>query len=708
MTTDTPPLGRGLERLFAPRTIAIVGASEREGSFGRRTRENLAHYTGRLHLVNPRAETILGEPCWPSLDALPEAPDCVLVATPRDTVEGVIEAAAAAGAGGAQVYASGFAEVGDPELAALQGRVRDAARAGGLRLAGPNSIGFVNFGLGAGATFLGGLHLEKGFAAEAGRRRIGLVSQSGALGLAFTQAMMAGQFFSHVLTCGNSSDVDVADCIAFLAQDPECKAIACNFEGASRPDRIAAAARTAAEAGKPLVVYKMASGEAGAAAAASHTGSLAGAHDAWRSLFELNGAVWVEGYEDLLETAAFFSKAEANDGEGVAVVATSGGAAIMAADAAERQGVALPQPSEALRARLAKRIPEFGSTANPCDVTAQVINDMTSLVDCVEGFMEEPGIGAFVTPQVVAYEPARARIPVLDELAKKHGKIVCTVWLTSWLEGPGSEDLAAAEHTAIFRSMDRCMASFAAWRRWLRRGEVIAPAGRASPEGAAEAAGAVLDAAEGATLGEREAKRVLSAYGLGVVPERAAADAEGAGAAAEAIGFPVALKLDAPGLAHKTEAGGVVLGLADGAAVARAAAEMLGRPAAEGARGVLVQRMAPKGLEIVIGGRRDPVFGPLVSVGLGGVFVEVIRDVVTAPAPVSPAQAERMLSRLRHAAALDGVRGLPAADRGALALAVARVSELMADQPEIAELDVNPVIVRGAEIEAVDGLILRG
>ncbi len=704
-----PPLGAGLDRLFAPRSIAVIGASERPGSFGRRTQENLARFKGEVFLVNPSRDEIDGRPCFRSVADLPSVPDCALIATPRDTVEGLVEACAAKGIGGAQVYASGFAEVGREALVALQARIRDAARAGGLRLAGPNSIGFVNFGLGLGATFMTGLHLDKGFDAAPETRTIGLVSQSGALGLAFTQAMLSGQFFSHVLTSGNSADVDVADSIAFLARDPGCRAIACNFEGSAEPARVAEACRIAAEAGKPLVVFKMASGEAGALAAASHTGSLAGSHDAWRSLFELNGAVMVDRYEDLLETAAFFAKARPNAGEGVAVVATSGGAAIMAADAAERHGVPLPQPSEALRERLSARIPEFGSTANPCDVTAQVINDMTSLIDCVEGFMEEPEIGAFVTPHIFAYEPALERIPVLDGLADRHGKIVCTVWLSSWLEGPGAAELAAAPNTALFRSTDRCMAAFAAWRRWLRRDGVLGGAPAPVPEGAAEAARAVLAEAPGEVVDERLAKRALAAFGVPTAAELEAADPEAAAAAAGTLGFPVALKLDAAGLAHKTEIGGVALGLADAEATRQAAEAMLGRAAEAGiaARGLLVQRMAPKGLEIVIGGRRDPAFGPLVTVGLGGVFVEVVRDAATAPAPVSPAQAARLIGRLRHAEALDGVRGLPAVDRAALAEAVSRVSAMMAALPEITELDVNPVICRGTEIVAVDGLILR-
>ena len=710
--TGQPALGVGLDRLLAPRSIAIVGASDRPGSFGMRSQQNLARFDGPLYLINPRRDEIGGVRCYPGIAALPEIPDCAVIATPGETVEPLVEECAAAGVGGAVVFASGFAELGPGEMADKQARIAAKARAGGLRIIGPNAIGCVNFSIGAATTFMTGLDFEQSFDQPAEARKIGIVSQSGALGLALTQGQYTGLFFSHALTCGNQSDVDVADCIAWLARDQTCRVIACNFEGHANPRRVRDAALIASEAGKPLIIYKMARGESGAVAAASHTGSLAGSHDAYCTMFENAGAVVVDGYEALLETANFFARARPNPGCGMAVVATSGGAAIMAADAAEKHDVALPQPSEALRARLAARIPHFGTTDNPADVTAQVMNDMGSLVDCAEGFIESEEYGAFLIPQIFAYPSSLARVPVLDALGAKHGKPICSVWLTPWLDGPGRAEMMAAPNTVVFRSMDRCFATFAAWRRWLDRNRLTAEAPRSAPAGARTTAKGLLGPVDGATLGERAAKPVLAAYGITTIPERRAGDAAAARAAADAIGYPVALKLDAQGLAHKTEAGGVALGLVDGTAVEAAFTTMVERAgrAAPGARidGVLIQRMAEKGVEIVIGGKSDPIFGPLVVVGIGGVLVEVLRDTVVAPAPVTPAQARRMIDRLRLGAMFDGVRDLPAVDRDALAGVVARVSELLADCPDlIAELDVNPVICRGGEIVAVDGLIVK-
>lgn len=712
MPNDSKPpvVDAGLSRLLNPKSIAIIGASDRTGSFGQRTQANLARFQGDLWLVNPRKERIGDQPCYASVADLPGSPDCAIIATPKDSVEPLVDECIAAGAGGVLVYASGFAEIGDPELTATQARIGAKGRAAGTRIIGPNAIGFVNFTNGAGATFLDNLHLDLGFDADPALRTIGLVSQSGALGLALTQGMMLGYAFSHVFACGNSCDVDVADCISYLAEDDTCRVITVNFEGHSDPRRVAAACRKASDADKPVVIYKMAKGDSGAAAAASHTGSLAGSHDAYRSLFEHAGAVLVEDYEALLEVSSFFARATRNKGHGMAVVATSGGAGIMAADAAEAHGVPLPQPEGAFKAALGKIVPEFGSTANPTDVTAQVMNNMEMLIECAEGFLSREEYGAFVIPHLFAFESSLWRIKVLDELAGRHGKLICSVWISSLQEGIGCRETIAAPNHALFHSMDRCFWAFAAWRRWLDRGPLTRGAERISAH--SERAGALLHAATGTTLTERAAKPVLAEYGIGVIAEETATSPNEARAAAERIGYPVVLKLDAPDLAHKTEIGGVALDLKSGDAVEAAAQSMLEALIAledpTRINGFLVQQMASKGVEIVIGGKTDPVFGPLVVVGLGGVLVEVLRDTVTAPAPVTQAQAERMLDRLTHSAILDGARDLPPVDRAKLAGMVVRVSEFLSDHAEqVAELDINPVICRGDHITAVDALIVK-
>ena len=693
-----------LRRLLDPQSVALVGASERAGSFGDRVASNMAGFRGRLHLVNARYQEIGGKPCYPSLAALPEVPDCVVSAVAREAVEPVLEEAASLGVGGAVVFASGYAETAKPGRAAEQARLQALARTRAMPIIGPNCLGIVNYLSGAAMTF-SALPRQ----GEVAPHAVGIISQSGALGFALALAVAHGTAVSHVLTSGNSCDVDMADYVAYLADDPACRAIVCLFEGMASPRRLLDAARRAAERGKVVVAHKIAVGESGAAAALSHTGSLAGSDAAYRAAFARAGIVVVDQFEALMETAAFFAKAPAPRGAGIAVVAASGGAAIMAADKAEIHGVPLPQPAPATRAVLEARIPEFGSPRNPCDVTAQVLTDPESLNACAKALLDDPAYAALVVPSVYAYEPVVRRILAFDALAATAGKFACTIWVNEHLEGPGAREAETAAHTALFRSTDRCFAALAAWLARPAAPHGLTPADRLVPAAVRDEVAAALAKEGGAIIGEARAKALLARYGIPVVGEVGADDAEGAVTAAERLGFPVALKVAAPDLAHKTEIGGVRLGLRDAGAVREAAAEVLAaaKRAGVGGAGLLVQRMIPPGLEIMLGARVDPLFGPLVVVGLGGVFVELLHDSVVDLAPVSLAGARAMLERLRGARLLDGFRGAPAIDRDRLAAIIAWFSEFAADHAaHYREIDLNPLIAAGGEIVAVDALIV--
>ena len=316
---------------------------------------------------------------------------------------------ARAGVGGVIIFASGYAETGKQDRIAQQHRLAAIARETNMRIVGPNCIGVVNAPLDMRVTFMDITPIP-----PPRRQSIGMVSQSGALGMALAQAVVRGMSFSHVLTSGNSCDVDMADYISYLVDDPSCAAIACVFEGMAEPERMLIAAERAWQRDKPLIVFKMATGEQGAAAAMSHTGSLAGSQAAYRAVFRRAGAILVEDYEALAETAAFFAKAPPPKAKGVAVVAASGGAAIMAADRAEQFGVALPQPNDAVREILLSHIPEFGSARNPCDVTAQILANPESLNACADALLGDPTYGALVVPQTYGYGPSAKRIPVYE------------------------------------------------------------------------------------------------------------------------------------------------------------------------------------------------------------------------------------------------------------------------------------------------------
>ncbi len=695
-----------LTRLLHPASVAVIGASTRAGSFGERVLHNLRHYGGRVYPVNARYETIGEQRCYPDVAALPEAPDCGVVTAAREAVEDIVLGCARAGVGGVIIFASGYAETGKEERIAQQHRLAAIAHETGMRIVGPNCIGVVNAPLDMRVTFMDITRIP-----APNRQSIGMVSQSGALGMALAQAVVRGMSFSHVLTSGNSCDVDMADYISYLADDPSCAAIACVFEGMAEPERMLIAAERAWQCDKPLIVFKMATGEQGAAAAMSHTGSLAGSQAAYRAVFRRAGAILVDDYEALAETAAFFAKAPPPKAKGVAVVAASGGAAIMAADRAEQFGVALPQPNDAVREILLSHIPEFGSARNPCDVTAQILANPESLNACADALLGDATYGALVVPQTYGYGPSAKRIPVYDSLAAKHGKITCIVWQSEWLEGPGVKEAEEAEHVALFRSMPSCFAALAAWHWRAEKRAAGTPV--IVPESAetVRQAGTLISAAGGQTLTEREAKAVLALYGVPVVGERVAQSADEAVNAAGAVGYPVVLKVESRDLPHKTEAGVVRLNLHDAGEVRAAYRAIMANANAvtppPRINGVLVQAMMPQGVEVVVGARIDPLFGPLIVVGLGGILVELLQDSALAPAPVTHDEALALLGQLKGTRLLDGFRGMPSVDRDRLADVICRVAAFAADHRDaIAELDVNPLICTGDAITAVDALIV--
>jgi acyl-CoA synthetase (NDP forming) len=377
----------------------------------------------------------------------------------------------------------------------------------------------------------------------------------------------------------------------------------------------------------------------------------------------------------------------------------------MAADKAAVHDLPMPQPLPATVEKLRGIVPEFGAARNPCDPTGQVINNPESFRGCCRALLSDPQYGVLVVPSTVAVmETAKDRVPQMAEVALEQAKPVVLVWLSEWLQGPGAEEYEKNEKVPVFRSMERCFAAISAWHARAER--TFAPATRLSPPGAAAEARKLLAVANG-NLTESEAKRVLAAYGVPVVGEKLVKSVEEARAAARAFGYPVVMKAESPTILHKTELGVVRLGIADEAALHRAYAEIVAAAKGHELRGVLVQPMIP-GMEVIVGARVDPVVGPVVLVGSGGVLVELMQDSVAALAPVSAAQAKSMLARLKGYKLLTGFRGSAPVDIDKLADAVARISEFAADcAGEIEELDVNPIRCGARGIAAVDALITR-
>ena len=637
-----------LQRLLEPRSVAVVGVSERERAMGSRAAANLRLFKGTTSWIHPTATAFNGQPCFPNIAALNEVPDCVVIALPREHVEGVVEACAQRGVGGVVVFASNYAEAGDAEGLRLQQRLVDIGRRADMRVVGPNTIGVANLLSGACATFAASLgdvlNAEQARDPTARTPRIGLVSQSGGIGFSLSLAAQRGVAFSHVLTTGNSCDVDVADMVAYLAEDPGCQSIACLFEGMPDPQRFLEAAQIAWEADKPLVVYKIATGEAGARAALSHSGMLAGSNAVYRAAFARHGVVAVNALEDLIETAGLFARLPASGAaRGVAVATSSGGLAVICADKAEEHGVDLPQPGATTRDKLRALIPDFGAARNPCDVTAQVQSTPGLLAAAGEAFLAEPEYGALVVTHPTPYGTAE-RMRALDDMAGAHGKLLINLWTSEALERAEVRVGETLVHGAVMRSVDRCFAAIAAWHRRLdHRAAAPRTTRRSSDAGASAQAAALLASAPRTTLTEREAKQVLACYGVPVVRELVSQSAEEALQHFRTVGAAVVLKVESPDIPHKTEAGVVRLNLNDEAALAQAWDEVMAnaravQPPAH-IHGVLVQEMVPAGVEIIVGGRIDPHFGPLVVVGFGGILVELLRDTVVELAPVSPVQA---------------------------------------------------------------------
>jgi acyl-CoA synthetase (NDP forming) len=721
VTTNSRKLYRhaDLHRVFSPKSVAIIGASPNTASFGTRTIERLQRdYTGRLFPINAKYGEVAGLTCYPSVAELPEPADCVVIALPLEAVEASVMECVGKGVGGVMIYASGYAETGRADRVALQQRLTDIAREHDIRIVGPNCMGYVNFAIRAGVTFTRGEIKIDSFHASGLNGGIGLVSQSGAMGFSQAQGAHRGIPMSHVIASGNSCDIDVADTAAYLAEDPTCKAVVCIFEGMSDPQRLIEAGHIAWANDKPMIVCKQGIGEAGAKAALSHSGSLAGSLDAYQAAFERAGIIMLNDLDGLLETASFFVKAPRRPaGRGVAAVGISGGALVATADKADEYGIAMPQPHAAVQQRLQARIPEFGAARNPCDVTAMASRDTAMIPDCADYLASDEHFCTVMYPQTSVVPQTVDELRQFSEACAKHGKPSTVVWLTGWLGGYGMKEAEADPNMAVFYSLNRF---FWTLREWFRRDdrrrhqELHGPRKvvRLSAPEAKDKAAKLIAAATNKTLTEREAKAVLACYGVPVVGEQLVQSAAKAAAAAQALGFPVAMKVESPDIPHKTEAGVIRLNLTTAEDVKAAHDAVMANAYKYNAKarinGVLVQPMVPSGTEIMVGAKIDPLFGPMIITGLGGILVELLKDTAVELAPVTQHEAKAMLGRLKGQAMLSGFRGAEPVNQDKLAAVIVRLAEFIADQQGlVAELDVNPLICSGDRIVAVDALIVK-
>ena len=725
-TAQSPSLD--LRPLFAPRSIAVVGASPRSG-IAQIIKHNLTVMGSatRCHFVNPRYEELDGQPCYPSLDALPERPDTVLIALNPARVAAATEEAAQAGVPSVIIPGGGVVEGGEA-AAQMQHEVRDIAIRHGLALLGPNCMGMVDLTTNA-ATYIGDINpwLPRGGVAG--------IAQSGSVTDAFIHSgSRIG--FSRIIGCGSEAVLDTCDYLAYCLDDPETNAVILFMEGFKRPERFLALADRALEIGKPIMIVKVGRSPQAQAAAMAHSGSLAGEDRATDAALRAAGVIRCDDLDELLETAELVAgcrRLGRSVGRGrTGVVTVSTGEASLIADLVPRTGVDLPEVPEAARAQLLRDLPTLGYIGNPIDPWGAT-DPTTAYAAAFEAFA---GSGAYDVLAIVHDFPYRSLASEVETAQAVTAQLIRVtadrpdllpvyISLTSGEPPPETKRyLDDAGGVPILRGAleaFRAIAAVAAWEAATERRRDGGPARSGWPALAADRTtwghdpGPASPAANSAgALPERESLELLASAGVPVVRACAAADADAAVAAARELGGRVAVKLDATGLAHKTDVGAVRLDLAGDEAVAAAARELLAlraRLETEGTavvRGLLVEPMVAPGVgvELIAGLSRDPQFGPIVLVGFGGVLTEILDDVALRLAPVSALDALSMLAELRGRALLDGVRGRPAIDRDAIARILVALGELGESRPDVRLIDLNPVIASEDGAIAVDALVV--
>ncbi len=713
-----------LRPLFAPRSIAIVGASPRSW-IAETVRDNLRTMGSatRCHFVNPKYDELHGQPCYPSLEALPERPDIAVVAINPLRAASVTLAAAEAGVPAVVIPGGGVVE-GGAAAAQMQLDVAAIAREHGLALLGPNCMGVIDFTSNS-ATYIGDVspYLPRGGVAG--------IAQSGSVTDAFVHSgNRVG--FSRIISCGSEVVLDVCDYLAYCLDDPETTSVILFIEGFKRPERFLALADRALELGKPIMAVKVGRSSQAQAAAVAHSGSLAGETRVTDAALDAAGVIRCADLDELLETAELVEgmrRTGRSVGRGrTGVVTVSTGEASLIADQATRTGVDLPPIPATARARILEALPTMGYVGNPLDPWG-ADEPATCYGTCFEAMAASGAYDVLVIVHDFPYRSLASEVATANDVASQLLEATSArphilpvyVSLTSGEPPPETKallDTKGAGAPLLRGGLEAftAIASMARWegRRDLRRlvgpwraGWPALATGRLSY--GADQSPLPRSARPGRVLSEAESLAFLAAAGIEVTHATAVlADPEAAAAVARAIGRPVALKLDAVGIAHKSDLGGVALGLVGDAAVTSAARTMLADAARRGlaVRGMLVEPMADPGIELIVGLRRDPHFGPVVVVGLGGVLAELLDDVAIRLAPVTPRAAMSMLDALRGQAVLDGVRGRPAVDRSAVAAMLVRLSRLGLERPDLLEVDLNPVIATGSGAIAVDALVV--
>jgi acetate---CoA ligase (ADP-forming) len=678
------------ESFFNPKAVAIVGASRQKNKVGYEILANMleAGYKGEIYPVNPKADNIEGLKCYPDLESINKTPELVIIIVPAKFVPAVMRQCANIGTRAVIIITAGFKEIGE-DGRELERQIIQIARQAGIRIIGPNCLGLIAPGNNVNASFGGDMP-------KAGA--IGYLSQSGALLAAILDmANTNGIGFSKLISIGNKADVDELDLIKVLGEDSETKVIAGYLESITDGNAFVGQAERISH-NKPILLMKSGGTSAGAKAASSHTGSLAGSETAYGCVFERAGIIRCNSIKEQFDYAQAFGNQPLPTGPSVAVITNAGGPGIMAADAVEREGLSFAKLTDETISKLASKLPKAANLYNPIDVLGDALADRYEFA--IDAALDDPNVDTILvllTPQAMTESEGTAEAIVKISQKKKTKPIFACFLGAEKIENgirilrEGKIPVMDCPESAV--ATIKVMADYVRWRSRPKRVVKLFPVNRRKVEGIIER-NLRRDIRE---IGETESKEILEAYGFVTPQGSIATTSEQAGNIAQQLGFPVVLKIWSPDIIHKSDVGGVKVGLNSEQEVKDAFDLMMYRipkkqPEAN-ILGVLVQEMCKSGKEVILGMHRDPHFGPLMMFGMGGIMVEVLKDVAFYLAPLTAEEAEQMLVSTKTYQMLKGVRGQEGVDIKAIAEGLQRLSQLVTEFPQIQEMDINPYVV---------------
>ncbi len=678
-----------MDAIFAPRSVAIVGASQDPTKLGHAVVYNVVEhgFQGGIYPINPKADEILGHKAYPSVLAVPDPVDLAVVVVPSKAVASVLNEAAQKGVKGIIVITAGFREVG-PEGMAMEKELIAIVKANGMRMIGPNCLGIIDTYTPLQASFALGMP-DQG--------QIAFMSQSGALCTSILDMALADDIgFSRFVSLGNKADLNEIDFLEAWGHDPKSRVITAYLEGITNGARFIEVAQRVTKH-TPFIAIKSGTTQAGSRAVSSHTGTLAGSERAYEAAFRQAGVLRAGSVQDLFDQAVAFANQPLPANSDVAVVTNAGGPGIMATDALERAGLKLAPLAPETQNKLRAGLPAAASALNPVDVLGDAMADRYALA--VNLVADDPNVGAIIvvlTPQIMTQIKKTAE--AVAEVSRRTGKPILTAFMGKQTIAEGERILRQAG-LPNYPVPERAVAALAAMvrqREWQERPLPSYEHFDVDQEAVA-AVFAKVRADGRLTMGDAEARAVQEAYGIPYPRSILARTADEAVAAADDIGYPVVMKITSPDILHKTDIGGVKLNLQSAEQVRDTFDLMIYRaqryqPSAE-IWGCLVQQQVKGGKEVLLGVNRDPQFGPLLVFGLGGIYVEALKDVTFRVAPVGRREAAEMLSEIRAYPLLRGVRGEPPSDMDAIVDVILRLSQLVTDFPEIVELDINPLMV---------------